>query len=77
MTVAQAVKKYKLEPINEFSAKAKAQELNVDEVLYLNVQKNKFAYLVRDGARGYMLYSDERSFSTKHFKGLKMTPLDP
>lgn len=77
MTVQQAVKKFKLEPVNEFSAKAKAQELNVEQVLYMNVQKNKFAYLVKDGARGYMLYQDEKSFSTKLFKGLKMTPLDP
>lgn len=77
MTVQQAVKKFKLEPINEYSAKAKAKELNVEQVLYMNVQKNKFAYLVKDGARGYMLYQDEKSFSTKLFKGLKMTPLDP
>ena len=34
MTVEQAVKKYKLEPLNTYTAKAKAKELNVEEVLY-------------------------------------------
>ena len=53
MTVDQAVKKFKLEPLNVYTAKAKAKELNVDEVLYMNVQKNKYAYVVKDGARGY------------------------
>lgn len=77
MTVAQAVKKYKLEPLNVYTAKAKAKELNVDEVLYMNVQKNKYAYIVKDGKRGYVLYQDEISFYTKMYKGLKMTPLDP
>ena len=77
MTVQQAIKKYKLEPVNVSIAKSKAKELNVDEVLYMNVQKNKFAYIVKDGARGIMLYSDERNMYTKLFKGLKMTPLDP
>ena len=42
MTVEQAVKKFKLEPLNVYTAKAKAKELNVDEVLYMNVQKNKY-----------------------------------
>ena len=56
MTVEQAVKKYKLEPLNVYTAKAKAKELNVEEVLYMNVQKNKYAYIVKDGARGYVLY---------------------
>ena len=77
MTVAQAIKKYKLEPLNEYTAKVKAKELNVEEVLYMNVQKNKYAYIVRDGARGTMLYTDEKSIYTKLFKGLKMIPLDP
>ena len=75
MTVEQAVKKYKLEPLNVYTAKAKAKELNVDEVLYMNVQKNKYAYIVRDGARGLVLYQDEMSFYTKMYKGLTMTPL--
>ena len=60
-----------------FVAKVKAKELNVEEVLYMNVQKNKYAYIVKDGARGIMLYSDERSLYTKLYKGLKMTPLQP
>lgn len=77
MTVAQAVKKYKLEPLNVYTAKAKAKELNVDEVLYMNVQKNKYAYIVKDGPRGYVLYQDEMSFYSKMYKGLKMTPLEP
>ncbi len=77
MTVEQAVKKYKLEPLNVYTAKAKAKELNVDEVLYMNVQKNKYTYIVKDGPRGYMLYHDEMSFYTKAYKGLKMIPLDP
>ena len=49
----------------------------MDEVLYMNVQKNKYAYIVKDGARGYVLYQDEISFYTKMYKGLKMTPLEP
>ena len=69
MTVEEAVKKYKLEPLNVYTAKAKAKELNVDEVLYMNV--------VRDGARGFVLYQDEKSLYTKMYKGLKMTPLQP
>ncbi len=56
-------------------AKVKAKELNVDEVLYMNVQKNKYAYIVRD-SRGIMLYSDERNLYTKLYKGLKITPLE-
>lgn len=75
MTVAEAVKKYKLEPLNLYTAKVKAKELNVDEVLYMNVQKNKYAYIVRDGSRGIMLYQDERSPFSMMYKGLKMTPL--
>ncbi len=77
MTVDQAIKKYKLEPLNIYTAKAKAKELNVDEVLYMNVQKNKYAYIVKDGARGIMLYQDEKNMYTKTFKGLKMSPLEP
>ncbi len=76
MTVEQAIKKYKLEPLSISVAKTKAKELNVDEVLYMNVQKNKYAYIVRDGARGIMLYSDERNLYTKLYKGLKVTPLE-
>ena len=75
MTVQQAISKYKLEPVSVNVAKVKAKELNVEEVLYMNVQKNKYAYIVRDGARGLMLYSDERSLYTKLYKGLKVTPL--
>ena len=77
MTVEQAVKKFKLEPLNVYTAKAKAKELNVDEVLYMNVSKNKYSYIVKDGSRGYVLYQDEISFYTKMYKGLKMTPLEP
>ena len=77
MTIQQAVKKYKLEPLNLYTARAKAKELNVEEVLYMNVQKNKYAYIVKDGSRGYMLYQDEVSFYTRLYKGLKITPLDP
>jgi hypothetical protein len=77
MTVDQAVKKFKLEPLNVYTAKAKAKELNVEEVLYMNVQKNKYAYIVKDGSRGIMLYQDEKSLYTKMYKGLKMTPLEP
>ena len=77
MTVEQAVKKYKLEPLNVYTAKAIAKELNVEEVLYMNVKKNKYAYIVKAGARGYVLYQDEMSFYTKMYKGLKMTPLEP
>ena len=77
MTVEQAIKKYKLQPVSVSVAKVKAKELNVEEVLYMNVQKNKYAYIVKDGALGIMLYSDERSLYTKLYKGLKMTPLQP
>ena len=76
MTVEQAIKKYKLEPVNVYTAKVKAKELNVDEVLYMNVQKNKYAYIIRDGSIT-MLYKDERSLYTKLYKGLKMIPLEP
>lgn len=75
MTVQQAIKKYKLEPLSVSVAKVKAKELNVDEVLYMNVQKNKYAYIVRD-SRGIMLYSDERNLYTKLYKGLKIIPLE-
>lgn len=76
MTVEQAVKKYKMEPLNVYTAKVKAKELNVQEVLYMNVQKNKYAYIIRDGARGLMLYTDEKNMYTKLYKGLKMIPLE-
>ena len=71
MTVDQAVKKFKLEPLNVYTAKAKAKELNVEEVLYMNVQKNKYAYIVKDGARGYVLYQDEKSIYSKMYKVLR------
>jgi len=74
MTVEQAVKKYKLEPLNVYTAKAKAKELNVDEVLYMNVQKNKYAYVIKNGSQ-HFLYSDEKSLYTKMYKGLKIEPL--
>ena len=77
MTVDQAVKKFKLEPLNVYTAKAKAKELNVEEVLYMNVQINKYPYIVKYGARGYFLYHDEKSIYSKMYKGLKMTPLEP
>ena len=68
MTVEQAIKKYKLEPLNSYTAEVKAKELNVEQVLYMNVQKNKYAYIVKDGARGYVLYQDEMSFYTRMYK---------
>ena len=77
MTVDQAVKKFKLEPLNVYTAKAKAKELNVEEVLYMNVQKNKYAYIVKDGARGYVLYQDEKSIYSKMYTGLKLTTHEP
>ena len=77
MTVEKAIKKYKLEPCAQHISEMKAKELNVDEVLYMNVQKNKYAYIIRDGSRGTMLYKDEKSMYTKMYKGLKMIPLDP
>lgn len=77
MTVDQAVKKYKLEPVNVYTAKAKAKELNVEAVLYMYETKTKYAYIIKDGARGYYLYQDEMSLYTRMYKGLKMTPLEP
>ena len=77
MTVEQAIKKYKLEPVNMYTAKVKAEELNVEEVLYMNIQKNKYAYIIRDGARGTYLYKDEKSLYTKLYNGIKMIKLDP
>lgn len=74
MTIEKAIKKYKLEPCNEQIAKTKAFELNVDNVLYMNVQKNKYAYIVINGPKTY-LYSDERSLYTKLWKGLKIEEL--
>ena len=75
MTVQQAITKSKLEQLSVSVHKVKDKELNVDEVLYMNVQKNKYAYIVRD-SRGIMLYSDERNLYTKLYKGLKITPLE-
>ena len=69
MTIQQAIKKYKLEPLSVSAAKVKAKELNVDEVLYMNVQKNKYAYIVRD-SRGVMLYTDERNLYTNLSSGI-------
>lgn len=77
MTVEQAVKKYKLERTNEYIAKQKAFELNVDEVLYMNIQKNKYFYIVKDKIKGYALYKNEKSIYTKLYKGLEIIPLDP
>ena len=71
------VRNYDSGSLNVYTAKAKAKELNVEEVLYMNVQKNKYAYIVKDGARGYVLYQDEKSIYSKMYKGLKMTPLEP
>lgn len=76
MTVDQAVKKYKLQAVNEYTAKVKAQELNVIEVLYMNVTKNSYAYVVRD-SHGLMLYRDERNIFNKLYKGIKIIPLEP
>ena len=77
MTVAEAVKKYKLTPLDDITARAKAKELNVQEVLYMNVSMSKYAYVVKDGSRGLLLYQDEKSIITQKFKGLKVTPLRP
>ena len=74
MTIEKAIKKYKLEPCSEPMSKAKSFELNVDKVLYMNVQKNKYAYIVVNGPKTY-LYSDERSLYTKLWKGLKIEEL--
>ena len=74
MTVDQAVKKFKLEPLNVYTAKAKAKELNVDEVLYMNVQKNKYSYIVKDGARGFILYQDEKSLYVIYTHKSPITP---
>ena len=46
MTVEQAIKKYKLQPVSVSVAKVKAKELNVEEVLYMNVQKNTLLKMV-------------------------------
>jgi hypothetical protein len=74
MDIEKAIKKYKLEPCSEYIAKTKAEELNVDKVLYMNVQKNKYAYIVQNGPKLY-LYSDEKSLYTKLYKGLKIEEL--
>ena len=74
MTITQAIKKYKLEPVNKYTAEVKKNELNVDEVLYMNVQKNKYAYIVRNGTK-YYLYHDAKSLYTKLYKGLTIDEL--
>lgn len=74
MTIDKAVKKYKLEPINNYINAQKAKELNVDEVLYMNIQKNKYAYIIRNGSK-YYLYKDEKSIYTKMYKGLTVEEL--
>jgi hypothetical protein len=71
MTLEKAIKKYKLERCSETLAKQKSFELNVDDVLYMNVQKNKYAYIVKNGPKLY-LYHDEKSIYTKMYKGLTM-----
>lgn len=75
MTVEKAIKKYKLEPCAQHISEMKAKELNVDEVLYMNVQKNKYAYIVRNGPNKY-LYHDEKSIYTKLYKGLNIEKLE-
>ena len=75
MTVEKAIKHYKLDPCSEYISKEKAFELNVNKVLYMNVQKNKYAYIVQNGPKKY-LYHDERSIYTKLWKGLKIEPLE-
>lgn len=37
----------------------------------MNVQKNKYAYIVKDGARGYVLYQDEKVFIPRCTKVLR------
>lgn len=74
MTIDKAVKKYKLEPVNAYINSQKAKELNVDEVLYMNIQKNKYAYIIRNGSK-YYLYKDEKSIYTKMYKGLTVEEL--
>jgi len=75
MTLEKAIKKYKLEPCSETLAKQKAFELNVDNVLYLNVQRNKYAYVVQNGSKKF-LYHDEKSIYTKMYKGLSIEELE-
>ena len=41
----------------------------------MNVQKNKYAYIVKVGPITY-LYHDEKSMYTKLYKGLKIEKLD-
>jgi hypothetical protein len=76
MTIAQAIKKFKLAPVNQYTAAVKKKELNVDEVLYMNVQKNKYAYIVRNGDK-IQLYHDQKSLYTKLYKGLTIEELTP
>lgn len=71
----KAIKKYKLERCSEVIDKRKAFELNVDEVLYMNVQKNKYAYIVKNGGKLF-LYHDEKSLYTKLYKGLSIEEIE-
>lgn len=73
MTVNQAIKKYKLTTVDETTAALKRRELNVDEILYMSVTKNRVAYVVRD-ILGVWLYTNEKSLSGS-FKGTKRTKL--
>ena len=75
MTVAQAVKKYKLETVDPATAALKCKELNVEKILYMNVSSNKIAYVIED-VLGTWLYTDERSIYTRSFKGMKRTQLN-
>lgn len=74
MTLEQAIKKYKLVPIDPALGKEKAKILNVDEVLYIFESKNKYAYVIRDGY-SILLYTDERSLYTRLYKGMKIIQL--
>lgn len=75
MKLTKAIKKYKLDKCAEVISKQKAFELNVDDVLYMNVQKNKYAYVVRNAGKLW-LYYDEKSLYTKLYKGLSMEELE-
>ena len=75
MKLEKVIKKYKLEPCNDAVNKQKTFELNVDEVLYMNVQKNKYAYVVRNAGKLW-LYHDEKSIYTKLYKGLSMEEIE-
>lgn len=74
MTVDEAIKKYKLQAIDPSLGKERAKLLNVDQVLYINENKNKYAFLIKDGS-ALMIYTDERSLYTREFKGMKIIHL--